>query len=83
MGGVEVRGVFLDISKAFDKVRHEGLLLKLNQNGISGNLLKLLRDFLSYREQQIVLKDQHSSWDNVNVGVPEGSILGPYYFLFT
>ena len=83
MGGVEVRGVFLDISKAFDKVRHEGLPLKLNQNGISGNLLKLLRDFLSYREQQIVLKDQHSSWDNVNAGVPEGSILDPYYFLFT
>ena len=43
--GFEVRGVFLDISKAFDKVWHEGLLLKLNQNGISGNLLKLLRDF--------------------------------------
>ena len=41
----EVRGVFLDISKVFDKVWHEGLLLKLNQNGISGNLLKLLRDF--------------------------------------
>ena len=45
--GSEVRGIFLDISKAFDKVWHEGLLLKLNQNGISGNLLKLLRDFLS------------------------------------
>ena len=47
----EVRGVFLDISKAFDKVWHEGLLLKLNQNGISGNLLKLLRDFLSSQKQ--------------------------------
>ena len=52
--GFEVRGVFLDISKAFDKIWHEGLLLKLNQNGISGNLLKLLRDFLSFRKQRVV-----------------------------
>ena len=50
--GLEVRGVFLDISKAFDKVWHEGLLLKLNQNGISGNLLNLLRDFLSCRNNE-------------------------------
>ena len=57
--GFEVRGVFLYISKAFDKVWHEGLLLKLKQNGISGNLLKLLRDFLSYRKQRVVLNGQH------------------------
>ena len=40
--GFEVRGVFLDTSKAFDKVWHEGLIFKLKQNGISGNLLNLL-----------------------------------------
>ena len=50
--GFEVRGVFLDISKAFDKVWHEGVLIKLNQNGISGNLLNLLRDFLSCRNNE-------------------------------
>ena len=48
---LKVRGVFLDISKAFDKVRHIGLLLKLNQNGFPENLLKLLHDFLSCRKQ--------------------------------
>ena len=45
--GFEVRGVFLDMSKAFDTQWHESLLLKLNQNGISGSRLKLLHDFLS------------------------------------
>ena len=74
-------GAFLDISKAFDKVWHEGLLLKLNQNGISGNLLELLRDFLSYRKQRVVLNGQHSSRDNVNAEIPQGSILGPLLFL--
>ena len=43
--GFQVRGVFLDISKAFGKVWHEGLIFKLKQNGISGNLINLLCDF--------------------------------------
>ena len=80
--GFGVRGVFLDISKAFDKVWHESLLLKLNQNGISGNLLELLRDFFSYRKQRVVLNGQHSSWDNVNARVPHGSIIGPLFLIY-
>ena len=43
--GYEVRGVFLDISKAFDKVWHNGLIFKLQENGIPGNLLKVLEHF--------------------------------------
>ena len=47
--GHEVSGVFFHISKAFEKVRHDTVIFKLTENGISGNLFKLLRDFLSER----------------------------------
>ena len=79
--GLEVRSVFLDISKAFDKVWHKGLLFKLSQNGISGNLLDLLSSFLSDRKQRLLVNGQISEWQNVTAGVLEGSILGPLLFL--
>ena len=79
--GLEVRSVFLDISKAFDKVWHEGVILKLKQNGISGALLNILTDFLSNRKQRVVLNGQVSTWTTINAGVPQGSILGPLLFL--
>ena len=60
--GYEVRGVFLDISKAFDKVWHEGRIFKLKQNGISRKLLNLIKDFLKNRKQRVVLNGQFSSW---------------------
>ena len=78
--GLEVRSVFLDISKAFDKVWHDGIIYKLTQNGISGNLLNLLEDFLKERKQRVVLNGQVSIWKNINAGVPQDSILGPLLF---
>ena len=77
----ETRTVFLDLSKAFDRVWHAGLLYKLQSNGISGNLLKLIRNFLSHRQQRVILNGQSSEWREVSAGVPKGSALGPLFFL--
>ena len=79
---LEVRSVFLDTSKAFDKVWHEGLLYKLKSMGISGELYNLLENYLSGRFQRVILNGQHSSWKPILAGAPQGSILGPLLFLF-
>ena len=53
----------------------------MKQNGISGNLLNVIANFLCQRKQRVVLNGQHSSWTNIEAGVPQGSILGPLFFL--
>ena len=73
--GLEVRSVFLDISKAFDKVWHDGIIYKLTQNRVLGNLLNLLENSLKERKQRVVLNGQVSTWKNINAKVPQGSIL--------
>ena len=79
--GLEFRSVFLDISKAFDKVWHDGIIYKLAQNGTSRNLINLFQDFLMERKQRVVLNGQVFTWENINAGVPQGSIFGPFLFL--
>lgn len=77
----ETRSVALDISKAFDKVWHKGLLHKLRAYGIGGDLLQLLSSFLRNRQISVVLDGQKSQTRLVNAGVPQGSVIGPTLFL--
>ena len=75
------RAVPLDISKAFVRVWHAGLLHKLKSCGISGQIFGLTSSFLSNRQLQVVLDGKSSQEYPVNAGVPQGSILGPTLFL--
>ena len=78
---LEMRANFLYISKSFDKLWHERLLFKFERVGILGNLLGLLKSFLSNRLQRVVLNGQYSSWSSVLAAVLQGSILTPLLFL--
>ena len=76
-----MRGVFLDLSKAFDKVWHDGLSYKPRCMGIYGEYLGLIDSFLSDRFQRVLLNGQISKWSQIKAGVPQGSVLGPLLFL--
>ena len=79
--GKEVRAVFCDISKAFDRVWHSGLLYKIKSIGITGPLLNWFASYLTGRRQRVVLPGVASGWGELKAGVPQGSILGPLLFL--
>ena len=78
---LDVRSVYLDISKAFDRVWHDGLIFKLKRCGVAGQLLSLIESFLNDRKQRTVLNGRCSNWGDILAGVPQGSILGPLFFL--
>ena len=79
--GYEMRDVFLDMLKAFDRVWHQGLYCKIRQSGIFGELLKTLTDFLDNRSQRVIIDGQYSSWAKVEAGVFLDSVLGPLLLL--
>ena len=76
-----MRGFFLDLSKAFDKVWHDGLLYKLRRMGICGKYFGLIDSFLSDRFQRVLLNGPTSKCLQIKAGVPRGSILGTLLFL--
>lgn len=73
--------IFCDLSKAFDRVWHSGLLFKLQTYGVCGDLLKWFSSYLSQRSQKVMYKDLLSSKSEISAGVPQGSVLGPLLFL--
>ena len=78
----DIRGTFLDISKAFDKVWHKSFnILKLKSYDVDGSLLKLIENYLTGRQQRVVLNGQTSLWESILAGVPQGSVLEPLLFL--
>ena len=79
--GKQTELILLDFRKAFDKVAHEKLLLKLHQYGIRGDTLKWIKDFLDNRKQTVVINGINSDEVPVSSGVPHGSVLRPILFL--
>ena len=73
--------IFLDLKKAFDTVNHDILLKKLEYYGFRGKSMTLLKSYLSNRSQITKLGENSSSKLNINIGVPQGSILGPILFI--
>ena len=73
--------VAFDILKAFDKVCHAGHLHKLKSYGISGQIFGLISSFLTHRQLWMVLDGKSSQEYPVNAGIPQGSVLGPTFFL--
>ena len=73
--------MFLDIFAAFDKVWHKGLLAKLEQIGVSSQMMKVLESYLSNRRQRVVIDGIYSQEVPINAGVPQGSRLGPLLFI--
>ena len=79
--GLSVDVVYLDFEKAFDRVPHKRLLLKLQCIGIHGSLLKWCASFLYHRKQRVVMGDIIGEWKDIISGVPQGSVLGPIFFI--
>jgi len=72
--------IYLDFAKAFDKVPHERLLDKVSKHGIGGQVWLWIKEWLRDRKQRVCVSGRSSNWISVTNGVPQGLVLGLYYF---
>ena len=73
--------IFMDLSKAFDTLNHDILIYKLKAYGLSETALKLMQSYLTNRKQYVEINNTQSTKNDISVGVPQGSILGPLLFI--
>ena len=79
--GNAVVACFFDLSKAFDRVWHAGMIKKLHHCGVRGPALDWLTAYLCTRRQRVRINDVYSDWSDIPAGVPQGSVLGPLLFV--
>ena len=80
--GRDVRFVCCDVSKAFDKVWHTGLLFKLKQTGVNKQLISWIESYLADRQQKVVSDGFSSTVKGIKAGVPQGLFWAPSFSLF-
>ena len=78
--GENLCAIFMDLSKAFDTMRHDLLIAKLGAYGFNDDALNYMLSYFNNRQQRVCVNSNFSNWQNLLTGVPQGSILGPLLF---